>query len=242
MKLNKMIFAAALLAGITSASAAPRLIFDASASQPDSIKVSAPELAALKRLYAQKGIKVCGDFSVRLRQSGQFTAHRTQTLYLVENCYDDYAAHMMRQRWRSDLLILDGTRLNYLKTAFTDDVTVLPSVNGSGLNALLTQIWYGPHMGEFGSVGEIKAFKSGGFNTLLKLGDVYRDIDTEKPVAMRRAIWFDRAQPNLLRVAEYTSPACDVCKNPPYDPARAKQTLRVTVDLRRAPTNDSWQR
>lgn len=232
----------ALALSLCSAGATSTLVFDASEQQPTGPQVSAPEIAALKRLYGARGAKVCGDFRVRDRQGGQFTALRKQTLYLVENCYADFAANMMRTRWRTDLLILDGTRLNYFKTAFADDVTVLPSVNGTGLNALVTQMWYGPHMGEFGSTGQLQAFVRGRFRPLLTLGTVYRDLETtQNSTAMRRTLWFDPGRPNTVRVVEYTSPATASASGDPYDRARAKQTFSVTVNLLAPPTRAAWQ-
>lgn len=228
-----------VLANLSMAGAAS-VIFDASTGSP-SPRVSAAELAALKRLYAAQGAKTCTDFEVLARQQGQFTAHRKQTLYLVQNCYDDAAINPARERWRGDLLILDVTRLNYFKRSFADDVKVLPGLNGETLNALLTQNWFGPYMDEFFSVGEIMHFSGGRYRQMLNLGPVYSDQDSNG-TAYRRVLRFDAARPNLLQIDEFASPYCN-CKTAqaPYAPALAKLTLRVSVDLRRPPTKANWQ-
>ncbi len=245
MKTNwSRVLGAVLLAGMGLVSATPRLVFDGSEMKFQKPVVSAPELAALKRLYARKRVNICEDFEVRTRQNGRFTAHRTQTLYLVQNCYNDAAANTMRTRWMGDLLILDGTRLNFFKAAFTDYVNVLPSLDGSGLNALLTETLLGPHMGEFASTGQLYVFRGGAFQPLLNLGRVYLNADKfnagpEVGTASRRVLWYDPARPNWLKLEEFASPY--TAKPGRYDAGRARKTLSITMDLRHPPKGQPWQ-
>ncbi|THF71047.1 hypothetical protein E7T06_04355 [Deinococcus sp. Arct2-2] len=234
-----------VLALASAAAAAPRLIHDASLEPPPP-SVSPPERRALIDLYLARGLTVCPDFQVLFRGSGRFTADQNQTFYLVSNCYTDTASNLYRQRLAGDALILKGQTPVYFKAGFADDVAVLPALGGSRLNAVLAKIWQGPTQGYFWNNAEIMRFVDGSFKTLVNLGPTYADKSTpgRLSTSSRRTLWFDTAKPNLLRMLEFTSPQCDNCPDAtrPYEPARAKQSLNVLLDLTRPPEDAPWMR
>ncbi|MBB6097631.1 hypothetical protein HNR42_001048 [Deinobacterium chartae] len=215
-----------------------RLIYDGSL-QPEQPKVGTAERRLLLDTYLARRRTVCPDFEVLRRATGRFTTQATETLYLIQNCYNDFAANPMRDRYRGDLLVLRGNRATYYAKSFADDITALPPVGTNSLNTLVRHIWFGPHMGEFTRNSSLLRLAGGRVKLLTPLGPTYREYEPYQQPAMVsvRTLWVSPNDHNQLIIREYTSPYCDTCRNPerPYDPRRAKLSLALGIDLRYPP-------
>lgn len=228
------------------AMAASQLVFNAT-QEMVTPRVTTAEVKALQALYKRKGLGICKDFKVNLRQNGRFTQETKQTLYLVQNCYSDVAVNPMREKYTNDLLILNGTQLVYFEKGFTDELAILPALGNTSLNTLLKQVWFGPHMGEFARFGTLLKFSAGKFRDHAFLGPLYRDIDsydakTDKVngSSSRRILEFDPAQKLMLRMLEYTQ-SFQGPSDGSFHFKYASKTLDTVIKWDKPPVNVDWQ-
>ncbi|MFD2609780.1 hypothetical protein ACFSR9_10085 [Deinococcus taklimakanensis] len=234
---------AALLAG--TADAANRMAFDGSLPVPSIFAHDEVPQADARPLAGQLkvfGAKVCGTPRIVARAPGHFASAAPETLYLIVNCGAYSVAAGPHRESAGDLVLVRSGRVVAYKKGFGDALSILPDLNGDHLQEFVSGAWFGPHMGEDGLYGHLWQFRRGKLNMVMGLGPVYRETgvglpDSEPASVTVRTLWHDPARPNTLQAIDYRSPVCSACKTPeaPYDPSRARQVVKVAVDLRYPP-------